>query len=139
VPYGSVTKAYTVMGIMRLIEQGKMGFNDSISMHVDDLLMKSNGTTLSQIWKGDKKLENVTMYNLMHMRGGLNDYDDGAMLHWTLSNPNSDFSPLDYVYTLNKTWVCDPGTCEYYSSVGMSLLAFALAQHSGANSWDQYN
>lgn len=135
-PYGSVTKAYTTMGIMRLIEQGKMGFNDSISMHVDRIFMASNGTTLDGIWGGDKKLENVTLYNLMHMKGGLNDYSDGGMLQWTLSHPNSDFSPLDYIHTLNKTWVCDPGTCEYYSSVGMSLLAFALAQHSGADSWD---
>lgn len=73
------------MGVMRLIEQGKIGFNDSISIHVDDILMKSNGTTLAQIW-GNKssKLVNVTMYNLMHMKGGLNDYDDGGMLTWTM-------------------------------------------------------
>ena len=56
VPYGSVTKAYTVMGIMRLIEAGDIGFNDSISTHVDNILLRSNGTTLSEIWKGDEKL-----------------------------------------------------------------------------------
>ena len=56
VPYGSVTKAYTVMGIMRLIEQGKIGFNDSISEHVDAILWKSNATSLGEIWKNDTKL-----------------------------------------------------------------------------------
>ena len=127
IPLGSVTKAYTVMGIMRLIEQGAIGFNDSISIHVDEILMKSNGTTLSQIWKDDKTLENVTIYNLMHMQAGLNDYDDEAMLAWTLAHPDEDFTPLDYLHNVNKTWVCEPGTCEYYSSIGISLLSFALA------------
>ena len=46
IPEGSVTKAYTVMAILRLIDQGKMGFNDTIASHVDGLLMKSNDTTL---------------------------------------------------------------------------------------------
>lgn len=63
----------------------------------------------------------------MHMRGGLNDYDDGAMLAWTLAHPDEDFTPIDYLYNVNKTWVCPPGNCEYYSSIGISLLSFALA------------
>ena len=75
----------------------------------------------------------------MHMKGGLNDYSDGGMLEWTLSHPDEDFTPLDYIYTLNKTWVCQPGTCEYYSSVGISLLAYVVAQHAGASSYLDYD
>jgi D-alanyl-D-alanine carboxypeptidase len=127
IPEGSVTKPYTVMAILRLIDQGIMGFNDTIASHVDEILMKSNGTNLLGIWKGDAKINNVTLYELMHMKSGLADYDDNAMLSWTLKNPNKDFSPIDYLYTLNKKWICDPGTCVYYSSVGMSLLTFAAA------------
>ena len=116
-----------------------MGFNDTIASHVDDILMKSNGTTLQGIWKGDAKINNVTLYQLMHMKGGLQDYDDEAMLLWTEKYPDKDFSPLDYLWALNKKWVCDPGACEYYSSVGMSLLTFAAAQYYNASAWDQFD
>jgi hypothetical protein len=53
------------------------------------------------------------------MKSGLNDYDDGLMLKWTLDHPDQDFEPMDYIHTLNKTWVCNPGECEYYSSVAV--------------------
>ena len=76
IPLGSITKPYTVMALLRLIDQGKMGFNDSIGMHVDNILMKSNGTTMLDLWRGDTKINNVTLYDLMHMKGGLGDYDD---------------------------------------------------------------
>ena len=127
IPEGSVTKAYTVMAILHLIDQGKMGFNDTIASHVDKILMESANTTLLQIWKGDKKINTVTLYQLMHMKGGLQDYNDEAMYEWTIKNPTKDYSPIDYLHNLNKKWVCDPGKCEYYSSVGMSLLSFAAA------------
>ena len=127
IPEGSVTKPYTVMAILRLIDQGIMGFNDTIASHVDEILMKSNGTNLLGIWKGDAKINNVTLYQLMHMKSGLGDYSDNFIFSWTIKNPDKDFSPLDYLYNLNKTFVCEPGTCEYYSSVGMSLLTFAAA------------
>ena len=139
IPEGSVTKSYTVMAILRLIDQGKMDFNDTISSHVDKILMSSNKTTLLEIWKNDTKINNVTLYHLMHMKSGLQDYDDEGMYEWTLRNPTKDYSPLDYLYGLNKKWVCDPGACEYYSSVGMSLLTFAAAQYYNASSWDQFD
>ena len=75
----------------------------------------------------------------MHMKGGLQDYDDEGMYEWTLKNPSKDYSPLDYLWNLNKKWVCNPGTCEYYSSVGMSLLSFAVAQYYNATSWTDFD
>ena len=67
IPLGSVTKAYTVMGIMRLIENGTMGFNDTIASHVDEILSRSNETTMSDLWNNDTLLNEVTIYRLMHM------------------------------------------------------------------------
>ena len=62
IPLGSVTKPYTVMTILRLIDQGLMGFNDTISSHVDRILIESNGTTLFDLWKGDERINDVTLY-----------------------------------------------------------------------------
>lgn len=61
------------------------------------------------------------------------------MTQWTLENPNKDFTPLDYIYALNKTFLCAPGTCEYYSSNGYEILGFVLAAHYGAEDWDSFN
>lgn len=69
------------------------------------------------------------------MQGGLGDYDDNGMTQWTINHPNEDFSPLDYLWSLNKTWMCEPGKCEYYSSNGYEILGFVLASHYGAEDW----
>jgi len=46
VPLGSMTKAYTTMAVLRLIDEGKISYNDTIPELVDDILMRSNGTTM---------------------------------------------------------------------------------------------
>lgn len=108
-------------------------------MHVDPILKKSNGTTLLELWKNDTTINDVTIYELLHMKGGLNDYDDTDAYNWTLTHPDEDITPLDYLYELNKTFECQPNTCLNYSSNGYSLLTFALANHYGADSWDTFD
>ena len=46
IPSGSVTKTVTAMSIMKLYEQGKIDLNDTIDKHVDEILMKVNGSTI---------------------------------------------------------------------------------------------
>jgi len=43
---------------------------------------------MQEIWNGDETINKVTIYQLLHMQGGLNDYDDGAMTRWTFAHPN---------------------------------------------------
>jgi CubicO group peptidase (beta-lactamase class C family) len=61
------------------------------------------------------------------------------MREWTAAHPNEDFSPLDYLHTLPKTFICTPGKCEDYSSNGYEILGFVLAAHYGANDWETFN
>ena len=106
IPLGSLTKAYTAMGIIRLIESGQMHFNDTINTHVDKILMSSNGTTLLKMWHGDETINKVTIYQLLHMKGGLGDYDDLNLLEWTLKNEDKEWGTLEFLYNLNATFVC---------------------------------
>ena len=46
------------------------------------------------------------------MKGGLGDYNNQEMFKWTESHPDEDFTPYDYLHTLNKTFLCNPGECE---------------------------
>ena len=68
---------------------------------------------------------------MLGMKGGLNDYDGDAIFNWTLMNPDDDITPLDFLYTVDKTWHSLPGEIIRYSSVGYGLLGLALAQHAG--------
>jgi CubicO group peptidase (beta-lactamase class C family) len=141
VPLGSLTKAYTTMAVMRLIDAGKMGFNDTIVEHADAILMRSNGTTLLELFKGDKRILEVTIYQLLHMRAGLGDYDDVGMMTMTMADPAREFTALDYIHMFEKDkfFLCDPGECERYSSNGFVLLGLALAEKSGATTWSDYD
>lgn len=141
VPLGSLAKAYTTMAVMRLIEDGKMGFNDTITQHVDEILMRSNGTTMLELFKGDTRILKVTIYQLLHMRAGLGDYDDIGVMAQTMADPAREFTALDYIHMFEKDkfFLCDPGTCERYSSNGFVFLGLALAQQSGAATWEDYD
>ena len=130
VPLGSMTKAYTTMAIMRLVEAGKMGLNDTIVEHADEILMRVNGTSMLELFKGDKRILEVTIYQLLHMRSGLGDYDDAGLMAMVLADPSRDISALDYIHLFDKGkfFVCNPGECERYSSNGFAILGLALAQ-----------
>ena len=88
IPVGSLMKPFTAVGILRLIEQGKMGFNDTIASHVNQIFMSNNGTTIEKIFNDSGYISNVTIYELLHMKSGLDDYDDEALLQFYLSNPD---------------------------------------------------
>ena len=96
-------------------------------MHVDKLLMKSNGTTMLELWGGNEEINQVTIYDLLHMTGGLRDYNDKVLREWTWTHPDEDYTPLDYIYSLNKKFYCKPGTDLHYSSNGYELLGLVLA------------
>ena len=103
--------------------------NDTLHSHIDQWLQDTNGTTLIELWNNDQRVNNITIYHLLHMKAGLRDYSNSGMREWTIENPNKDFSPLDYLHTLNKTFICNPGDCQEYSSNGYELLGFVLAAH----------
>ena len=127
------------MSVIRLVEAGIVGFNDSIAMHVDPILKSGNGTTLLELWNNNTLINNVTIYQVLHMKGGLRDYNDAQMRQWTFDHPDEDFTPYDYLHALDKTFLCNPGDCEHYSSDGYSLLAFVTAAHNGATSFDNFD
>ena len=127
------------MSVLRLVQEGKVGLNDTVAQHIDPILKSGNGTTLLDLWNGNELINTVTIYQMLHMKGGLRDYSNGEMIKWTLEHPGQDFTPFDYLHALNKTFLCNPGQCESYSSNGYSLLAFVSAAHYGAKNWDSFD
>jgi D-alanyl-D-alanine carboxypeptidase len=136
IPMGSVTKSWTAAAIMQLMEEGRFDIDLPIVQYVDPVMQRMNGTTMTKLWGGSPLLANVTARHVMGMRSGLNEYDDEAYAAWTYANPTQDWNPFDIIHALNKTFVCVPGTCGYYSSAGYELLGLALCQVHNCSTWE---
>ena len=135
-PVGSVTKTYTCAAVMQAYEKGLLDIDLPISLYVDPILLRENGTTMLQLWHNDSRVTtNCTVREVMGMRAGLQAYDDVWYHNITLAEPSHDVTPIDLVHRLNKTWV----TKWEYSSPGYELLGLALAQVNGAKHWYDYD
>ena len=128
VGFGSLTKTYTAMGIMKLVQDGKIGLNQTISSLVDDFLQRTENTTLLEMWQGNTKINEVTVFQLLNMKSGIGDYEDDLMYAFTLLNPDETFTPMYYLRNISSTgtFECNPGHCYYYSSNNYLLLGLAL-------------
>eukprot|EP00037_Helgoeca_nana_P017714 m.168436 g.168436 ORF g.168436 m.168436 type:complete len:501 (+) comp24113_c0_seq1:45-1547(+) len=140
IPMGSVTKPFTAAGILRLVEAGKLGLDEAVAPRLDRALAKWNGTTLAKLFpENAHDVSRITVRQLLGMQSGMNDYDDVAVQEWTYAHPGRDFTPFDYLATMNKTLVCSPGECGFYSSIGYQLLGLLLAWESGAEHWTTFD
>eukprot|EP00038_Savillea_parva_P026358 m.53450 g.53450 ORF g.53450 m.53450 type:complete len:533 (+) comp7460_c0_seq1:95-1693(+) len=140
VPMGSVTKPFTAAGILRLVEAGSLSLDEPVASRLDPALMAWNGTRLAELFPQSAAAVNrITIRQLLRMQSGMNDYDDLAVQQWTYTHPSSDYSPFDFLATMNKTLVCEPGTCGCYSSIGYQLLGLLLAWESGSRKWSDFD
>ena len=141
-PSGSVTKTYTAAAVAQVIETGAWTMQTTVASVVDPLLQRVNGTTLDRLWapgKGGGLIKNVTLGQLLHMSSGLQDYNDTWLQKWTVDNPHKDFTPIDFLYEVDKDFLCYPGTCSAYTSVGYMLLGLALSEHSAPGTATQFS
>ena len=51
-----------------------------------------------------------------------------AIFHQQCRDPLYDISPVEFMHKVNKTFVCPPGTCLYYSSLNFVIAGMVLAQ-----------
>jgi len=137
IPAGSLTKSMTTVAIMRLVEAGNMSFYHPLPYYIDSWLQMTNGTTSEQLF--GKMINNVTLAHLLHMNSGIQDYDDDALWKFVMANPTYNIEPMEYIYQMNRTFVCFPGTCMYYSSINFILAGFALCQYYGIKDYRDLN
>ena len=113
---GSITKQFTAIGILQLVEQGKISLQDSIQKYIPGF--PSKGFT-------------ITIENLLTHTSGILDYSNADTTH----NPyieRHDFTPeqiikyFDYLPLEFK-----PGTKFNYSNSGYVLLAYVIQKISG--------
>lgn len=52
-----------------------MGWNDTIASHINDMIKSETGKDLTKLFDA-RYINNVTIYQLIFMSSGINDYDD---------------------------------------------------------------
>jgi D-alanyl-D-alanine carboxypeptidase len=138
-PAGSVTKTFTSVAILKLVQRGTIGLDDPVHQYVDPYLQRTNGTTLLKLWGGNETIQTVTIRQLLGMRSGVNDYDNVYFRNVTITRPDYDYSPIDLLHDLNKTFAFAPGTQGEYSSMNFELLGLVLVHCSNSSHWSTYD
>jgi CubicO group peptidase (beta-lactamase class C family) len=127
----------TAAALAQRVQEGRMGWNDTVVGWANDIIKRDVGYNLTELFD-PAHINDVTLYQLAFMWSGLNDYDDVALLKETMSAA-PDRTPKDYLTKFDGSFICAPGTCHHYSSMGFFLLQYALAAESGVESWEDYN
>ncbi|MFZ1527809.1 MAG: serine hydrolase domain-containing protein [Ferruginibacter sp.] len=118
---GSITKQFTAVAILQLVEQGKLSLQDSLQKYVKTFPSKGHI---------------ITIENLLTHTSGIKDYlqiDYGQpfMERW-------DFSPVAIIDSFkNQPLEFEPGTKFQYSNSGYFLLGYIIETITG-KTWQEY-
>jgi D-alanyl-D-alanine carboxypeptidase len=114
---GSVTKTFTVTGVLQLVDQGKVKLDDPIAKYVDG------------VPKGDQ----ITLRELARMQSGLHNYSATADFQKALyGDPKRPFTPrelLDFAFAEPNDF--EPGKGFEYCNTNTILLGMTVEKVSG--------
>ncbi|AOW95136.1 serine hydrolase [Rhodococcus sp. WMMA185] len=114
---GSVTKTFTVTGVLQLVDEGLVSLDDPISMYVEG------------VPSGDE----ITLRQLARMQSGLANYTEiDEFQQAVLANLEANFTPqqlLDYAFARPATF--PPGQGLEYSNTNTILLGLVVEKVSG--------
>jgi CubicO group peptidase (beta-lactamase class C family) len=110
----SVTKPFTATAVMRLVEEGKLGLDDSISSHLNDL---------PEAWR------NVTVRHLLSHTSGIKSYTSVPGFGLSVRRDYAKREILDLV--AQDPLEFEPGERWNYSNTGYFLLGMLIEKVSG--------
>ena len=116
---GSITKQFTKLAVLLLIQEGTIGFEDTIGAYFPD-------------FPAEKKA--ITILQLLRHESGLTEYWDSPIyqsLHYRIDNVT------DYAAIIkDMPLVFKPGTARRYSNAGYNLLGIIVQKASKQNYYD---
>ena len=112
---GSITKQFTAVSIMQLIEQGKLSADDEITKFIPDYPTHGNRITIS---------------HLVHHTSGIQSYTN--MAGWDAETQRKDFTVSALVdYFKKEPMNFLPGEQWFYNNSGYILLGYIIEKVSG--------
>lgn len=119
---GSISKIFTWTAIMQLYEQGKLDLDADIRSYLPNLKI------------ADTFSEPITLAHLMAHTPG---YEDSAMGHLFVGDPDRVATLRDYLQSHQPARVRPPGTLSAYSNYGVGIAGLIVENLSGMP-WEDY-
>jgi len=118
---GSITKQFTAVAILQLLDAGKLSLDDDITKWLPDFDTHGN---------------KVTLRHLLHHTSGIHDFTETKEFPALISNR---VFPRDSAYVVIKRYPVDfpTGTSQLYSNSGFWLLGLVVEKASGM-SYEDY-
>lgn len=111
---GSITKQFTAVAILQLMEQGRLTLQDEITRFIPDYPVHGN---------------KITIEHLLTHTSGIRNYSD---IRDTLQRGKLDFSPAEMINLFrNEPLRFAPGTKWEYSNSGYFLLGYIIEKITG--------
>jgi CubicO group peptidase (beta-lactamase class C family) len=117
---GSMTKQFTAVAILQLMEQGKLNLQDEITKFIPDYPMNGHKITIEHLLTHTSGIQSYT---------GMKDYFEKITLDW---------KPSEMVdYFKNQPMEFAPGTQWHYNNSGYFLLGYIIEKITG-KTYPQY-
>ncbi len=117
---GSITKQFTALMLLQLVEQGKVGLTDPVERYVPEI---------TAIPKFRPDTPPITLLQLATMTSGLAREPKGPADH--SNGPVSGWTQKVLVSLPQTTFQYEPGTQYLYSNIGYATLGLALERAAG--------
>lgn len=111
---GSITKQFTAVSILMLMEQGKLNLEDDISKYLPDYPTKG---------------KKISIHHLLNHTSGIKSYTDMANF---MKLARTDMTPAELIDVFkNEPMDFDPGEKWHYNNSGYILLGYIIEKVSG--------
>jgi D-alanyl-D-alanine carboxypeptidase len=137
----SIGKTFTATVILQLIEEGKLGLDDTLDRYLDDPVVRLDSLHL---YEGISYGRRITIEQLLSHTSGIADYmEDERFFSDVLAEPTKQYDAakiLDwyYRYETNRKAVFAPGESFNYSDVNYVLLAMIIETVTGSTLHHQF-
>jgi len=113
---GSLTKSFTALAVLKLIERGKVDLHADIKNYIPSFSIRN-------FYEGEAPI--TVNHLLTHTSGLMIDY-------YVHSTGEKKYSNADYLSQLQKEYLCfKPGSACKYSNIGYRLLGMIIEQVTG--------
>lgn len=111
---GSITKQFTAVAILMLIEQGKLGLDDEITKYLPDYPTQG---------------KKITVHHLLNHTSGIKSYTEMGDLNTFAKNDKTPKEIIDFFK--NEPMDFDSGTAWRYNNSGYIILGYIIEEISG--------
>jgi D-alanyl-D-alanine carboxypeptidase len=137
----SITKTFTAVVILQLMEEGRLTLDDTLEEHLDPLQVKLDSL---HIHAGVSYGHRITIEQLLAHTSGITDYmEDPRFIPDVLEHPDTQFSPEKileryFSYGTHKRAAFPPGEGWQYADPNYVLLAIIIEEVTGSTLHSQY-